>query len=79
MSMKVRATNKAVVRHGLMSVQVRDALIDHFRDGGMKPGDRVLSEPEIVEQFGVGRSTAREALKLLEHDGLVEVLSLIHI
>jgi GntR family transcriptional regulator len=48
-------------------------LIEHFRVEGMKPGERVPSEPEIVEQFGVGRSTAREALKLLEHDGLVEV------
>jgi GntR family transcriptional regulator len=56
-----------------MSVQVRDALIEYFRDHGTKPGDRILSEPEIVELFRVGRSTAREALKLLEHDGLVEV------
>lgn len=56
-----------------MSVQVRDALMDYFADNGIKPGDRVLSEPEIVEHFKVGRSTAREALKLLEHDGLLEV------
>ncbi|NLE97460.1 MAG: winged helix-turn-helix transcriptional regulator, partial [Propionibacterium sp.] len=52
---------------------MRDALMEHFRTHGMRPGDRVPSEPEIVELFGVGRSTAREALKLLEHDGLVEV------
>ncbi|GGI38729.1 transcriptional regulator [Cnuibacter physcomitrellae] len=57
----------------LMSVQVRDALVEYFERNGAKPGDRVLSEPEIVDQFGVGRSTAREALKLLEHDGIVEV------
>jgi GntR family transcriptional regulator len=57
----------------LRSVQVRDALIEHFRSSALKPGDRVLSEPEIADQFHVGRSTAREALKLLEHDGLVEV------
>jgi len=56
-----------------MSVHLRDALIERFGVEGMKPGDRVASEQEIVEQFGVGRSTAREALKLLEHDGLVEV------
>ena len=56
-----------------MSVVLRDALVTYFEDHGVKPGDRVPSEPEIVEQFKVGRSTAREALKLLEHDGLVEV------
>ncbi|MET3934796.1 GntR family transcriptional regulator [Arthrobacter sp. OAP107] len=58
---------------GLMSVQVRDRLIAHFRENGTKPGDQILSEPEIVELFKVGRSTAREAVKLLEHEGLVEV------
>ena len=58
---------------GLMSVQVRDRLIAHFRENGIKPGDQILSEPEIVELFKVGRSTAREAVKLLEHEGLVEV------
>jgi GntR family transcriptional regulator len=52
---------------------VRDALVEYFEENGARPGDRVLSEPEIVEQFRVGRSTAREALKLLEHDGIVEV------
>ena len=61
----------AIAGRELMSVQVRDALIEYFRDHGTKPGDRILSEPEIVELFRVGRSTAREALKLLEHDGLV--------
>jgi GntR family transcriptional regulator len=56
-----------------MSVQVRDRLITYFRENGTKPGDQILSEPEIVELFKVGRSTAREAVKLLEHEGLVEV------
>lgn len=66
-------TEKVLGQHGLMSVHLRDALIHHFRDEDMRPGDRVPSEPEIVEQFRVGRSTAREALKLLEYEGLVEV------
>jgi GntR family transcriptional regulator len=56
-----------------MSVQVRDQLIAFFRNNNVRPGDQILSEPEIVETFKVGRSTAREAVKLLEHDGLVEV------
>jgi GntR family transcriptional regulator len=57
----------------LMSVHVRNELMDYFRKHHVRPGDRILSEPEIVELFGVGRSTAREAVKLLEHDGMVEV------
>lgn len=66
-------TDTLATPRSLMSVQVRDALIAYFEEHDVKPGDRVLSEPEIVELFKVGRSTAREALKLLEHDGLVEV------
>jgi GntR family transcriptional regulator len=57
----------------LMSVHVRNQLMDHFRTHDIRPGDQILSEPEIVELFKVGRSTAREAVKLLEHEGMVEV------
>ncbi len=56
-----------------MSAQVRDQLIELFRTRHLGPGDRVPSEAEIAELCGVGRSTAREALKLLEQDGLVLV------
>lgn len=56
-----------------MSARVRDQLIELFRSRRLGPGDRVPSEAEIAELCGVGRSTAREALKLLEQDGLVLV------
>jgi GntR family transcriptional regulator len=56
-----------------MSAQVRDQLIGLFQERHLGPGDRVPSEAEIAELCGVGRSTAREALKLLEQDGLVLV------
>lgn len=36
-------------------------------------GTRLPTEAELMEVFGVGRVTAREALRLLEHDGLVEI------
>ncbi|OUM43548.1 GntR family transcriptional regulator [Arthrobacter agilis] len=52
---------------------MRDQLIAFFQNNNVRPGDQIPSEPEIVETFKVGRSTAREAVKLLEHDGLVEV------
>ena len=56
-----------------MSARVRDQLIELFHARHLGPGDRVPSEAEIAELCGVGRSTAREALKLLEQDGLVLV------
>jgi GntR family transcriptional regulator len=64
---------QAVSDRELMSVQVKNQLIGYFADHDVRPGDQILSEPEIVDLFKVGRSTAREAVKLLEHEGLVEV------
>jgi GntR family transcriptional regulator len=54
-------------------MHVRNELLHYFEAHNMRPGDQILSEPDIVELFKVGRSTAREALKLLEHEGMVKV------
>lgn len=40
----------------------------------LKPGDRLQTEPELAAQFGVSRSTVREALKLLEQEGVVNAV-----
>jgi GntR family transcriptional regulator len=44
-----------------------------IRDDGLGPGDQLPPEPLLADRFAVGRSTIREALKLLEQDGLIEV------
>jgi DNA-binding GntR family transcriptional regulator len=51
--------------------EVRDAILALVREQGLGPGDRLPTEAALTEHFGVGRSTTREALKLLEQDGLV--------
>lgn len=35
------------------------------------PGDRLPSEPDLAEEFNVSRTTLREALSNLEHQGLI--------
>lgn len=47
--------------------QIEGALVR----GDLKPGQRLPSERELVEQFGASRSTVREALRVLESDGVV--------
>lgn len=42
-------------------------------DGAYKPGERLPSERVLSEQFGVGRSSMREALRVLEARGLVSI------
>ena len=44
-----------------------------LHEGAYAPGQR-LAEPEIMEQFGVGRSTARESIRRMESEGIVTVL-----
>ena len=41
-------------------------------DGNMKPGDRLPTEAQLAERFGVSRLSLREATKSLEFLGIVE-------
>jgi GntR family transcriptional repressor for pyruvate dehydrogenase complex len=48
-------------------------LVDRISAGGIAPGDRIGSEQDMIQDFGVSRSVVREALRLLERDGIVRV------
>ncbi len=41
-------------------------------DGRLKPGDRLPPERELAEVFGVSRTSVRDAIRVLETQGLVE-------
>ena len=40
---------------------------------GMKAGDRLPSEAEMLAQFGAGRASLREALRILEIHGVIRI------
>ncbi len=50
---------------------IKQSISDAVRDGLLKPGDRVPSEAELVEQFDVSRMTANRALRELQASGIV--------
>lgn len=55
-----------------LSRQVVERFQAMLADGEIGPGDRLPSERELAERYGVGRSSVREALRELEILGLVE-------
>lgn len=59
------------------SSKVSDGIIKQIRNsiltGELKPGDRLASEKELINQFKVSKSSMREALRALEVLGLIEI------
>jgi GntR family transcriptional regulator len=51
--------------------QIAAALRQAIQLGQLTPGDRLPSETELVEHFGVARMTARQAIQELKTEGLV--------
>jgi len=54
-----------------LHVQLKKALKDQILSGSWKTGDLVPAEPELCRDFGVSRTTVRQALAELTHEGLV--------
>jgi regulatory GntR family protein len=55
--------------------EVADALRDRIRTGDLKTGDRLPTQAELAEEFGVERGTVRQALRALQEDGLLSNVS----
>src|SRR5262245_7205567 len=53
------------------SRQVSASVSDLISSGKLRPGDLLPTEMELALQLGVNRSTIREGLRALEHEGLV--------
>jgi len=64
-----KAVNKSEKVSDSIITQIRDSILS----GHLKPGDRLASEKELATQFGVSKATMREALRVLEVMGLIEI------
>ncbi|MFA9431903.1 FadR/GntR family transcriptional regulator [Egicoccus sp. AB-alg2] len=56
-----------------MSSEIVSQVIALIRGGRLQPGDRLPAERELAETFGVSRVTVRDALRVLEAMGLVDI------
>ena len=52
--------------------QTADALIAYIVDRGLEQGDRLPNEKELSGLLGVGRSTLREAVRMLSSRNILE-------
>lgn len=59
------------IRSPRISEEVIAQLKSAILSGRYQPGDKLPSERELIEQFGVGRGVIREALRALEATGFV--------
>jgi GntR family transcriptional regulator len=62
-----------VIDRRALPLRVRDLILEQIRSGQLEPGAQLPPEAALCEEFGVGRSTVREAVKLLVNDGVVDV------
>ncbi|MGK2318234.1 FadR/GntR family transcriptional regulator [Gordonia rhizosphera] len=53
------------------AVVVSQRIIQEAHDAGLGPGDLLPPEKVMVEQYQIGRGTLREALRLLEFQGVI--------
>ncbi|AZM76962.1 GntR family transcriptional regulator [Streptomyces sp. KPB2] len=59
----------------LSSREIAEALRERIRGGDLKAGDRLPTQAELAEEFGVERGTVRQALRALQEDGLLTNVS----
>jgi biotin operon repressor len=55
--------------------EIADTLRERIRTGDLKAGDRLPTQAELAEEFGVERGTVRQALRALQEDGLLSNVS----
>lgn len=59
----------------VLYLAIADELVEKIKSGELQAEQKLPSERELAEQYGVGRSVVREALKVLSEKCLVRVVT----
>lgn len=57
--------------NGFKYIQLAEKLREEIYSGALKPGMRLYSEPKLAEMYSLSRQTVRQAIALLQREGLV--------
>jgi GntR family transcriptional regulator len=55
------------------TIELRQAVLEFIKASDLRAGDRLPRESALAKHFGVPRARVREALALLEQDGVIDV------
>lgn len=61
------------VSKDLLYIKVADAIFDYAKANQLQAGDKLPSERELAKMFQTGRNSVREAMRVLENRGMIEV------
>ncbi|MFF8596774.1 winged helix-turn-helix domain-containing protein [Streptomyces sp. NPDC015220] len=75
--MVVTQENAAVngSRRSPSAQEIAETLRERIRTGELRPGDRLPTQAELADEFGVERGAVRQALRALQDDGLLSNVS----
>ncbi|MEZ2335544.1 FadR/GntR family transcriptional regulator [Mucilaginibacter sp. RCC_168] len=62
-----------IIHKRSLAEEVAEQLRKAIADSKYKTGEQLPTEPELMKQFGVGRSSVREAIRILANSGLLRV------
>ena len=62
-----------MIRQRTVVEQVLNSVKESVANGKFSVGDKIPTEPELAQLFGIGRSSVREAIKILQYLGVLEV------
>jgi len=60
------------IKQQTVVAQVMDEIRNLIGSGAYAPGDKIPTEKELAERFGIGRSSIREAIKIFNYLGVLE-------
>jgi GntR family transcriptional regulator, transcriptional repressor for pyruvate dehydrogenase complex len=70
----MRPAPSSKLRRRRLSEELTSQLRKHIIDEGLKPGDSLLTEQQMMSRFGVSRSVVREATKALDFLGIIDAV-----
>jgi DNA-binding FadR family transcriptional regulator len=63
----------SIIHKRSLAEEVAEQLRTAITNGNYKVDEQLPTEPELMKQFGVGRSSVREAIRILANSGLLRV------